>query len=78
MLQSKALIPDNTPYPLLFILLNILYYIIRPKINTSLWLYVSYLLQYWKSYYDIYEVNILSCTMLTTYLYEVNIVSAGS
>ena len=27
---------------------------------------------------DIYEVNILSCTMLTTYLYEVNIVSAGS
>ena len=25
MLQSKALIPDNTPYPLLFILLNILY-----------------------------------------------------
>ncbi|EXY22187.1 hypothetical protein M078_2141, partial [Bacteroides fragilis str. 2-F-2 len=35
MLQSKALIPDNTPHPLLFILLNILYYIIRPKINTS-------------------------------------------
>ena len=73
MLQSKALIPDNTPYPLLFILLNILYCVIRPKINISLWLYVSYLL-----YYDIYEVNILSCTMLTTYLYEVNIVSAGS
>lgn len=44
MLQSKALIPDNTPYPLLSILLNILYYIIRPKINTSLWLYVSCLL----------------------------------
>lgn len=31
MLQSKALIPDNTPYPLLFILLNILYCVIRPK-----------------------------------------------
>ena len=44
MLQSKALIPDNTPYPLLFILLNILYCVIRPKINISLWLYVSYLL----------------------------------
>lgn len=33
MLQSKALIPDNTPYPLLFILLNILYCVIRPKIT---------------------------------------------
>ena len=44
MLQSKALFKYNTAFALLFIILNIVYYIIRPKINTSLWLYVSYLL----------------------------------
>ena len=37
MLQSKALIPDNTPYSLLFILLNILFCVIRPIINTLFW-----------------------------------------
>ncbi|RGV49644.1 hypothetical protein DWW08_18715 [Bacteroides fragilis] len=33
-LQSKALIPDNMLYSVLFILLNILFCVIRPIINT--------------------------------------------
>lgn len=34
MLQSKAFIPDNMLYPVLFTLLNILFCVIRPIINT--------------------------------------------
>lgn len=36
-LQSKALIPDNMLYLVLFTLLNILFCAIRPIINTLFW-----------------------------------------